>query len=75
MIVLKHIVSIARNDGRLPFNPFAGDINSPESVSAETQQDVVVFSSAQKDLAVRKALVVRADNLTSKVGILGCKSK
>ena len=32
MIVLKHIVSIARNDGRLPFNPFAGYINSPESV-------------------------------------------
>ena len=31
MIVLKHIVSIARNDGRLPFNPFAGYINSPES--------------------------------------------
>ena len=24
MIVLKHIVSIARNDGRLPFNPFCG---------------------------------------------------
>lgn len=24
MIVLKHIVSIARNDGCLPFNPFAG---------------------------------------------------
>ena len=32
MIVLKHIVSIARNNGRLPFNPFAGYINSPESV-------------------------------------------
>lgn len=32
MIVLKHIVSIARNDGHLPFNPFAGYINSPESV-------------------------------------------
>lgn len=32
MIVLKHIVSIARNDGRLPFNPFAGYINPPESV-------------------------------------------
>ena len=32
MIVLKHIVAIARNDGRLPFNPFAGYINSPESV-------------------------------------------
>ena len=32
MIVLKHIASIARNDGRLPFNPFAGYINSPESV-------------------------------------------
>lgn len=32
MIVLKYIVAIARNDGRLPFNPFAGYINSPESV-------------------------------------------
>ena len=32
MIVLKHIVAIARNDGRLLFNPFAGYINSPESV-------------------------------------------
>ncbi len=32
MIILKHIISIARNDGRLPFNPFAGYINSPESV-------------------------------------------
>lgn len=32
MIVLKHIVSIARNDGRLPFNPFGGYINSSESV-------------------------------------------
>jgi len=32
MIVLKHIVAIARNDGRLPFNPFAGYINSPENV-------------------------------------------
>ena len=27
MIVLKHIVAIARNDGRLPFNPFSGYIN------------------------------------------------
>ena len=34
MIVLKHIVSIARNDGHLPFNPFAGYINSPESVDS-----------------------------------------
>lgn len=32
MIVLKHIISIARNDGRLPFNPFARYINSPENV-------------------------------------------
>lgn len=32
MIVLKHIISIARNSGVLPFNPFAGYINSPESV-------------------------------------------
>ena len=31
MIVLKHIISIARNDGRLPFNPFAGYINSPQT--------------------------------------------
>jgi integrase len=32
MIVLKHIISIARNTGLLPFNPFAGYINSLESV-------------------------------------------
>lgn len=32
MIVLEHIISIVRNDGRMPFNPFAGYINSPESV-------------------------------------------
>lgn len=32
MIVLKHIISVARNTGLLPFNPFAGYINSPESV-------------------------------------------
>lgn len=33
MIVLKHIISIARNSGVLPFNPFAGYIKSPESVN------------------------------------------
>ena len=32
MIGLKHIISIARNSGALPFNPFAGYINSFESV-------------------------------------------
>ena len=32
MIGLKHVISIARNSGALPFNPFAGYINSPESV-------------------------------------------
>lgn len=32
MIVLKYIIAIARNSGQLPFNPFAGYINSPESV-------------------------------------------
>lgn len=32
MIVLKHFVSIARYTGLLPFNPFAGYINSPKSV-------------------------------------------
>ena len=30
--MLKHIIAIARNSGQLPFNPFAGYINSPESV-------------------------------------------
>lgn len=34
MIVLKHIISIARNTGLLLFNPFAGYINSPESVDS-----------------------------------------
>lgn len=33
MIVLKHIVAIARNDSRLPFNPFVGYIKSPENVN------------------------------------------
>ena len=32
MIGLKHVISIARNSGALPCNPFAGYINSPESV-------------------------------------------
>ena len=31
MIVLKHIISIARNDGRLPFNPFAGISTLPKA--------------------------------------------
>lgn len=30
MIVLKHIISIARNSGQLAFNPFAGYLISPE---------------------------------------------
>lgn len=34
MIILKHIISIVRYGGRLPFNPFAGYINSLESVSS-----------------------------------------
>ena len=34
MIVLKHIISSARNSGVLPFNPFEGYINSPESVDS-----------------------------------------
>jgi hypothetical protein len=33
MIVLKYIISIARNTGLLSFNPFAGYINSPENVN------------------------------------------
>lgn len=32
IILLKHIVTIARNDGRIPFNPFAGYVNSSERV-------------------------------------------
>lgn len=39
MIVLKHIIPIARNDGRLPFNPFVGYINSPESVDRDISRN------------------------------------
>ena len=48
MIALKHIVSIARNDGRLPFNPFAGYINSPESVDRGylTQTEIQMLMDA-----------------------------
>ena len=48
MIVLKHIISIARNDGRLPFNPFAGYINSSESVDRGylTQQEIKTLMDA-----------------------------
>ena len=48
MIVLKHIISIARNDGRLPFNPFAGYINSPESVDRGylTQTEIQTLMNA-----------------------------
>ena len=48
MIVLKHIVSIARNDGRLPFNPFAGYINSPENVDRGylTQTEIQTLMNA-----------------------------
>ena len=53
MIVLKHIVAIARNDGRLPFNPFSGYINSPESVdrgylSQEEIKAVMNYKTANK---------------------------
>ena len=52
MIVLKHIVSIARNDGRLPFNPFAGYINSPKSVDRGylTQMEIQVLMDAPMNL-------------------------
>ena len=48
MIVLKHIISIARNDGRLPFNPFSGHINSPESVDRGylTQTEIQTLMNA-----------------------------
>ena len=53
MIVLKHIVAIARNDGRLPFNPFSGYINSPESgdrgyLSQEEIKAVMNYKTANK---------------------------
>ena len=53
MIVLKHIVAIALNDGRLPFNPFSGYINSPESVdrgylSQEEIKAVMNYKTANK---------------------------
>ena len=49
MIVLKHIISIARNDGRLPFNPFAGYINSPESVARGyvTKEEINVMMNTE----------------------------
>ena len=49
MIVLKHIISIARNDGRLPFNPFAGYINSPESVDRGyvTKEEINVMMNTE----------------------------
>lgn len=36
MIGLKHVISIARNSGALPFNPFAGYINSPRALTGAT---------------------------------------
>lgn len=49
MIVLKHIISIARNDGRLPFNPFAGYINSPENVDRGyvTKEEINVMMNTE----------------------------
>lgn len=73
IIVLKHIVTIARNEGCLTFNPFARYINFLESMSVGTQQ--YIFSAAQKDFSHPKSLSVHADDLVSKVGILSCKSK
>lgn len=53
MIALKHIIAIARNNGTLPFNPFAGYINSPESVdrgylSQEEIKTVMNYKPANK---------------------------
>ena len=46
--MLKHIVSIARNDGCLPFNPFAGYINSLKSVDRGylTQKEIQTLMDA-----------------------------
>jgi site-specific recombinase XerD len=48
MIVLKHIISIARNTGLLPFNPFAGYINSPENVDRDylTKEEIQTLMDA-----------------------------
>lgn len=49
MIVLKHIISIARNTGLLPFNPFAGYINSPEWLRKTYDADNVVSAVLHMD--------------------------
>ena len=60
MIVLKHIVSIARNDGRLPFNPFAGYINSPKSVDrGYLTQTEIQIQTMQADHSRQMAEVER----------------
>lgn len=45
IILLKHIVSIARNDGRLAFNPFAGYINKSENVDRGylTKEEIIMM--------------------------------
>jgi len=66
MIALKHIVSIARNDGRLPFNPFAGYINSPESVDRGylTQTEIQTLMDApMKNVAYSDVKNLTADRL------------
>lgn len=59
MIVQKHIISIARNDGRLPFNSFAGYINSPESVCTFKDvsiKDKLYSSEFNRDFETRRAV-------------------
>ena len=36
MIGLKHVISIARNSGALPFNPFAGTSTPPRALTGAT---------------------------------------
>ena len=75
MIVLKHIISIARNDGRLPFNPFAGYINSPESVDRGyiTKEEIhTMMNTEMPDKThelVRDLFLFRC----SRVGIFRCQ--
>ena len=68
MIGLKHVISIARNSGALPFNPFAGYINSPESVDRGylTEREIQTLMEAPVKSGTRR----RKTNTESNIRLL-----